>query len=444
VVDVPETRFAVSADGIHLAYQVFAEGPLTLVFLPLGNTLIDLLWQEPGIVRTARRLGGFARVVWYDSRGVGASGGEFRDCLVEETADADLEAILDAVGCEQVVPVGSGVGAEPIRYTANHPERVRALILINTCAYYVREDDYPWGIPSEDLDSYFDAAKAMWGTGTSVALLSPSKANDPAFREWWAKTERLGHGLDEGAALLRAAFERDLRPLLPKIKVPTLVLHRTGTRMIRVGAGRYLAEHIPGAQYVELPGEDQPYYVGDTDELCDEIEEFLTGGRAAPEGDVVTATVSFTDIVASTEQAARLGHRKWQTVHETHDTMVRTCLDRYRGREIKTIGDGFLATFDATSRAVRAAIDIVTQAKHIGLDVRSGVHTGEVEVRPDDVVGLPVTITKRICDLANAGEVLVSGTVKDLVIGSGIEFTNRGEYELKGVPGAWKLFAVAI
>jgi class 3 adenylate cyclase len=445
VVDVPEICFAETADGIHLAYQVVGDGPVTLVFMRLGNTLIDLLWQEPGFVRTARRLAGFARTVWYDNRGVGASGGEFGDRLVEEIADADLGAVLDAVGCEQVVLVEAGLGqaGDAIRYATNHPERVRALILINTCAHYVREDDYPWGIPKEDLDRYFNAAKAKWGTGSSVAVIAPSKANDPTFREWWARGERLGVGVDEGAANLRAAFEQDVRSLLPTINIPTLVLHRAGTRMIRVGAGRYLAEHIPGAKYVELPGEDHPYYVGDTDALCDEIEEFLTGTRTAPEGDVVTATVLFTDIVASTEQAARLGHRKWEALHETHDTTVRACLGRYRGREIKTIGDGFLATFDATSRAVRAAIDIVTQAKHIGLDVRAGIHTGEVEVRPNDVVGLPVAITKRICDLAQPGEVLVSETVPRLVTGSGIEFNDRGEHELKGVPGTWKLFAVA-
>ncbi len=230
--------------------------------------------------------------------------------------------------------------------------------------------------------------------------------------------------------------------MLPAIATPTLVVHREGNRYMRAGAGRYLAEHIPGAKYVELPGDDHFFFVGDTDALLDEVEQFLTGTRQAPEGDVVTATIMFTDIVASTEQSARMGHRKWTALTDAHDTMVRSVLARYRGREVKTIGDGFLATFDATTRAVRAATEIVVQAKSIGLEVRAGVHAGEVEVRPGDVVGLTVSIAKRICDLARPTEVFVSEAVKVLIVGSGIALSDQGVNVLKGVPEEWRLFAV--
>lgn len=273
-------------------------------------------------------------------------------------------------------------------------------------------------------------------------LLAPSKSDDERFRALIARCERLGQPPDEVAASLAISFRRDVRDRLATICVPTLVLHRLGNRFIRVGAGRYLAEHIPGARYVELPGDDYLFFVGDTDALLDEIEEFLTGTRQAPEGDLVTATVLFTDIVSSTEQSARMGHRKWTKLIDGHDAMVRSILAHYRGREVKTTGDGFLSTFDATTRAVRAAMEIVRQAKAMDIEVRAGVHTGEVEVRPDDVIGLPVSIAKRVCDLAGAGEVYVSEAVKVHLVGSGITLSEQGTHTLKGVPDEWRLFMV--
>lgn len=438
----PVTRYARAPDGVRIAYQVTGDGPPDLVFAPTSTHIIDLLWEEPGFVRCAGRLRRFSRTVWWDGRGIGASGGDFQDRFVDEIVDADLTAVLDAVGCERVVLVGYG-STEVIRYAATHPDRVSALVLINAFAHYVREDDYPWGIPPDMLDRYTAAIRERWGTGAAVEVVAPSKAGDEAFRAWWARCERLGVGVDQGPALLGADFVRDVRALLPTLAVPTLVLHREGNRFIRVGAGRYLAEHIPDATYVELPGGDNTFYVGDTDALLDEVEEFVTGSRQAPEGDVVLAAVLFTDIVASTEQSARLGHRKWTTLTDAHDTMIRAVLARHRGREVKTIGDGFLATFDATTRAVRAATEIVTQAKRMGLEVRAGVHTGEVEIRPDDVVGLTVSIAKRICDLAGPGEAFTSRTASDIAAGSGITFDDRGDHTLKGVPGAWRLFAAA-
>ena len=308
--------------------------------------------------------------------------------------------------------------------------------------HYVREDDYPWGLPPESLERWAAAAAEMWGTGAAADVIAPSKSGDETFRAWLARAERLGSAANQIAAIARALVLQDVRALLPTLAVPTLVLHRVGNRIVPVGAGRYLADQIPGANYVELPGDDAMFFVGDTDALLDEVEEFLTGSRQAPEGDVVTATILFTDMVASTEQSARMGHRKWTALTDQHDAMVRAALARHRGHEVKTTGDGFLATFDATTRAVRAAVEIVTQAKNIGIEVRAGVHPGEVEVRPDDVVGLTVSITKRICDLAGPADVFVSEAVKALLVGSGITTSEQGTYVLKGVPDEWRLYAI--
>ncbi|MDQ6852719.1 MAG: adenylate/guanylate cyclase domain-containing protein [Actinomycetota bacterium] len=439
----PVTRYATTPDGVSIAYQVTGDGPLDLVFPPASTIPIDLLWDEPSFVRFTKRLGSFSRTVQWDGRGMGASGGDFQDVFVDAIVEADLTAVLDAVGCERAVLVGANYGGPTaILYGATHPERVTALVLIDTWAHYMREDDYPWGLSADAVDRYTAAAREVWGTGAALEHLAPSKTGDEGFRAWCARCERLGFGVDQVAVLMRAGFLWDVRALLPTVAVPTLVLHREGNRYIGVGAGRYLGEHIPGATYVELSGADHMFYVGDTDALLDEAEEFLTGSHQAPEGDVIMAAVLFTDIVASTEQSARMGHRKWTTLTDDHDAMVRATLHRYRGREVKTIGDGFLATFDATTRALRAAMEIVTQAKGIGLEVRAGVHTGEVEFRPDDAVGLAVSIAKRICDLAGPGEVLISETVKGHIVGTGIAASEQGTHVLKGVPETWRLFAI--
>jgi class 3 adenylate cyclase len=277
-----------------------------------------------------------------------------------------------------------------------------------------------------------------------VEVVAPSRIADDRFRGWFARSARFGAGPDQVADLIRANLQGDVRPLLPSISVPTLVLHRERNRFIHLGAGQYLAEHIPNAKFVVLPGHDHLFFVGDTDALVDEIEEFLTGTRSGAEGEVIMAAVLFTDIVASTEHQARVGPREWSRLTDHHDAMVRAALARYRGREVKTTGDGFLATFDATGRALRCAADILAGAKDIGLDLRAGVHTGEVEVRGDDIGGLAVTIAKRVCDLAGPGQLLVSETVRGHMVGAGITFDDRGEHELKGVPGTWRLYAVTV
>jgi class 3 adenylate cyclase len=439
----PVTRYAKAPDGVSIAYQVSGDGGPDLLFRPGMGIPIDLFWDEPRFVRFARRLGGFSRVVMADFRGVGASGGDVRDSVVEAIGDPDVTSVLDAVGCQRVVLFGTGLGGPTaIRYAAHHPERVQALVLVDTFAYLVREDDYPWGLPPESLERRAAAMAATWGTGAAADVIAPSKSGDETFRAWWARAERLGSAVNQVAAILRALVLQDVRALLPTLALPTLVLHRVGNLSVPVGAGRYLADQISGANYIELPGDDAIFFVGDTDALLDEIEEFLTGSRQAPEGDVVSATILFTDIVASTEQSARMGHRKWTALTDEHDAMVRATLARYRGREVKTTGDGFLATFDAATRAVRAATEIATAARGIGLEVRAGVHAGEVEMRHHDLAGLAVSIAKRICDLAGPGEVFVSETVKGHLVGSGIALSEHGTHVLKGVPDGWRLYAI--
>jgi class 3 adenylate cyclase/pimeloyl-ACP methyl ester carboxylesterase len=443
--DRPVTRYAKTPDGVNIAYQSFGEGPLDLLVLQSATSPMDLLWEEPGLVRVRRRLTSFSRNIWMDNGGWGASQ---RDALPERFLDESvyaetIAAVVEATGCERFALLGgSFIGAAAIRYAADHPEQVSALVLLGTYASYIRDEECPWGLPAATLNRLVSAAGEVWGTGAIAELVAPSRAGDDGFRDWMSRGERLGSSPQYAAERIRSRFEQDVRCVLPDLHVRTIVIHRRDDRLIRVNAGRYLAEHIQGAKYVELPGEDNYFFVGDTDALLDEIEEFLTGSRQAPEGDVVTATILFTDIVASTEQSARMGHRKWTALTDAHDTMVRATLKKYRGREIKTIGDGFLATFDATTRAVRAATEVVNAAKGMELEVRAGVHVGEVEVRPDDVVGLTVSIAKRICDLAGPGEVFVSEVVKGHLAGSGIALSGHGIHVLKGVPDEWRLFAV--
>jgi class 3 adenylate cyclase len=441
VTDAPETRYTRAADGINLAYQVSGHGPIDLLFGIGAPIPIDLLSEEPGFVRVRRRLDTFSRTIWFDPRGMGASEGDPRDSMDGDIFDADVTALLDAVGFEQpAIVTGSVRGPAAIHFSVTHPERVRALVLFDTYAHYVQEDDYPWGLPPENLDPLVAAVRERWGAAPPVELLAPSRIADERFRAWYTRSVRFLSGPDLMADMARASFEADVRALLTSVSVPTLVLHRDGDPLFAMGAGRYLAEHIPNAKFVILSGDDHLFFVGDTDTWVDEIEEFLTGARSGADADVLTLTVLFTDIVASTEHQARVGPREWSRLTDHHDATVRAALVRHRGREVKTTGDGFLATFDATGRALRCAAEILAGAKDIGLTLRAGVHTGEVEVRGDDIAGLAVTIAKRVCDLAGPGQVLVTRTVTDHLVGSGITFEDGGDRELKGVPGVWRLF----
>ena len=442
VTEAPKTQYARSADGTSLAYQLGGDGPLELVFVP-APIPIDLLSEDPGFIRLRRRLEAFSHTVWFEARGVGASEGDPLVSLRGDISDADFTAVLEAVGFERPAMASMDAGMHLIHFSATHTKWVRALVLINSYAHYIRHDDYLCGVPPETIDQFVSTVKEGWGTSAAVDFVAPSRSADQRFRDWYARTGRLGGSPNQLAELTRATFEADVRGLLRSISCPTLILHREHNHYIRLGAGQYLAEHIPDAHLVVLPGADHLFFVGDTDALADEIEEFLTGTRSGAEADVLSMTILFTDIVASTEQQARVGPRTWSRLIDHHDAMVRAALARHRGHEVKTTGDGFLATFDATGRAMRCAADIVAGAKDIGLELRAGVHTGEVEVRGNDIAGLTVTIAKRVCDLAGPGEVLVTRTVADHVVGSDIRFDKHGERELKGVPGTWRLFRVA-
>jgi class 3 adenylate cyclase len=430
-------------DGASIAYQTFGEGPLDLLIFQALTVPMDLLWEEPGLVRVRDRLSTFSRNIWMEFRGWGSSERDLSPQRSFDEVAEQITAVVHAVGCERVAVLACGGGGPgAIRYVAAHPERVSALVLFGTYGSYVRDDECPWGLPAPTLEWLVGRAREVWGTGAMVDLVAPSRTGDDRFREWLGRGERLASSPDYAAERIRARYEQDVRSLLADLRVPTLVIHRRDDRVYRVDAGRYLAEHIAGANYVELPGEDNFFFVGDSDALLDEVEEHLTGTRTGADGDVVVSTVLFTDIVNSTQQEAAIGHRPWSNLSAEHDTLVRAALHRHRGREIKTTGDGFLATFDSAGRAIRCATEIINSERSIGLDVRAGVHTGEVEFRDNDVSGLAVSIAKRVCDLASAGQIFVTETVRGTVIGTDIEFDDRGQHELKGVPGTLQLHTV--
>jgi class 3 adenylate cyclase len=348
----------------------------------------------------------------------------------------DVRAVMDAAGCGQAAVFGvSEGGAMSMLFAATYPERTRALVLYGTHAHY-----RTWVQSGEELDTFLRVVERSWGTGVIAQFFVPSRASDEVFRAGWARWERQGGSPSTAIALTRMNYEIDVRHILPAIRVPTLVLHRTGDTRVNVEAGRYLASHIPGARYVELPGGDHvPFDIADR--LADEAEEFLTGSRAEVEPDRVLATVMFTDIVDSTRRATELGDRDWRVLRDRHDDTIRQELTRFRGREVKTLGDGFLATFDGPARAVRCASAIIGRVRPLGIAVRSGLHTGEIEIQRDDVGGIAVHIAARVVGLADAGEVLVSNTVRDLVAGSGLRFRDRGNHALKGLPEPLRLYA---
>jgi class 3 adenylate cyclase len=436
----PETRYARGKDG-NVAYQVVGDGPLDLVFIPGWANNVDAMWEEPSLARFLRRLATFSRLLCFDKRGTGVSDTVPLAALptLEDWSD-DVGTVMRAAGSTRAALLGHS-GPMAMLFAATHPEQTSALILVDTYARLARDVDYPWGMPLARTRQAFERVWEEWGTGSNLDVLAPSMAGDERFRRWYARYERLAMGPRAARALNTSAFESDLRSVLPAIRVPTLVLHRIGNRFIRVGHGRYLADHIRGAKFVELPGDDHMFYVGETEAMLSEIEEFLTGARPVPEFDRVLATVLFTDIVGSTERAAALGDRAWRALLDTHHEIVRRELERHRGREIQVVGDGLLATFDGPARAIRCACAMTDAVRGLGIDIRAGLHTGEIELVGSDVAGIAVHIGSRVAGEAGAGEVLVSSTVKDLVAGSGIRFADRGLHVLKGVPGEWRLFA---
>ena len=436
-----QTHYADSG-GVSIAYQVHGDGPLDLVLVPGFVSQVELLAEDPSTARFLRRLTAFSRLLVFDKRGQGLSDRPGRPPTLEESMD-DLRAVIEAAGFERPAVFGiSEGGPMSALYAATHPGEVSALALFGTFARMLEAPDFSPGISEAALDRWAGVVRRDWGGPVGVNLWAPSRLGDHEFERWWARLLRQGTSPAGAIALMDLYREMDVRAVLPAIDVPTLVIHREGDRMIPVQQGRYLAEAIPGARYVELPGNDHLPFAGDLDVVLDQVEEFLVGSRGAAESERALATILFTDIVGSTERAAELGDRGWRQLLERHDAAVRRQLSLYRGREVKTMGDGFLATFDGPARAIRCATAIEEEVSGLGIEVRAGIHTGEVDLIGEDVGGMAVNIGARIGALADAGEVLVSSTVRELVVGSGLEFEERGTQALKGAPGEWRLFAV--
>jgi pimeloyl-ACP methyl ester carboxylesterase len=437
----PETRYAKSG-SLNIAYQVAGEGPRDLIYVPGWISNVELNWEEPRLAHVLERLADFSRLITFDKRGTGLSDSVPTDRLptLEERMD-DMRAVLDAVASEQAAVFGfSEGGLMSALFAATYPQRTTALLLYGVFAKRVWSPDYPWAPRPEDRERQIEALERNWSEDMDLDQLAPSE--DDAFKERLRTYLRRSASPGAAAALMRMNTQLDVRDVLPTIQAPTLVMHRTDDGDANVEEGRWIAAQIPGATFVELPGDAHVLWAGDADEVVDEIEEFLTGARRGPEPDRVLATVLFTDIVGSTVEAARLGDRRWRDLLERHNAVVREQLARFDGREVDTTGDGFLATFDGPARAIRCASAVHAGVRGLGLQLRAGIHTGECELVGGKVAGLAVHTGARVASVAGAGEVLVSSTVKDLVAGSGIEFEDRGAHELKGVPGEWRLFAV--
>jgi pimeloyl-ACP methyl ester carboxylesterase len=436
----PDVHYAKGGD-LSIAYMVFGEGP-DLVLAPGFISHLEVGWEEPSLVHWYSRLASFRRVITFDKRGTGLSDPASHAPTLEESVD-DLRAVMDAAGTERpdVFGVSEG-GTMAMLLAAAHPDRVNSLVLYGTFARLLEADDYPWGVSKQGIERLIELSGSGWGEGIGLGGWAPSRRDDDELRRWWARLQRLAASPGMVRNIFALYPQVDVREALPTIQAPTLVLHRRNDRMVNLELGRYLADNIPGAKLVELDGDDHLYFTGDTDALLDEVEEFLTGSRPAPPVQRVLATVLFTDVVSSTQRAVELGDEQWRKLLRSHDAQVRRQLERFQGREVNTTGDGFLATFDGPARAIRCAIAIREAVRAIGLDVRAGLHTGEVEMSDADIAGIAVHLAARVAATADAGEVLVSRTVVDLVAGSGLTFADRGEHTLKGVPGQWSLFAV--
>lgn len=443
MVQVPETRYAKSGD-VHLAFQVFGEGEHDLVHVAGFLSHVELLWESPVFARYFEGLGSFCRVILFDKRGMGLSDPVSDVPTLEQRMD-DLAAVMDAAGSERAVLHGVSEGAPLcLLFAATHPERVEALVLVGAMARSTESDGYPWAAPADALNEASAAFIApWWGKGATIDIFAPSLADDPQAREFQARLERSAASPGMVAALFQMFLEIDVRDVLSSVNTPTLLLHRRGDRAVNVRHSRWLVEHLPNARLIELPGADHVVVAGDTVEVLSEIEEFVTGARSEREPDRVLATVLFSDVVESTAHAVEVGDQRWRDLLDAHDRIVGEQLDRHRGRFVKSTGDGVLATFDGPARAIRCACQIRDAVRDLGLEIRAGLHTGEIELRDNDVGGIAVHIGARVCAEAAASEVLVSRTIVDLVVGSGTEFADRGVHTLKGVPGEWQLYSVA-
>jgi pimeloyl-ACP methyl ester carboxylesterase len=439
---VPETRYAKSGD-VHIAYQVLGDGPIDLVFVPGFVSNVEETWTSPARARFFQRLASFSRLILFDKRGTGMSDRSSQIFTLEQRME-DVHAVMEAAGSKRAALLGiSEGGPMSILFAASYPQRTSALVLCGSYAKRSWAPDYPFGWKSDTWDRVLGNMERAWGTaeGVNMAMWAPSIAGDAQRMAAAVAYFRAAASPGAALAVMKMNREIDVRDILPSVRVPTLILHRTGERVIDVENARYMASRIPGAKLVELPGIDHMPWFGDIDALVQEVEEFLTGERHAAEPERVLATVQFTDIVRSTERAAALGDRKWREVLEKFQAMVREALREHRGREIDTAGDGFLAAFDGPARAIRCAAAVRAGARSQGLEIRAGVHTGECELIGGKLGGIAVHIGARVAGQAAPGEIVVSQTVKDLVAGSGLTFAERGTHALKGVPGEWRLYA---
>ena len=446
MVPVPRTRYA-SCGEIDIAYQVFGDGPVDLLVLPGPLIPIDCVDLEPSMHRFHRRLSSFCRVIRFDQRGIGLSSRvPSLGMIGPESWAQDAIAVMDAVGCERATILAPGfTSLAGLVLAADHPDRVGGLVIVNGAARTLRAPDYPIGFEIDAVDPYTTVGvepDAVEQGFDILSIIAPSVAGDGAFRSWWDMAGNRAASPSMARAFINKIRESDVRDRLERIALPTLILHRDNPTFSPVAHAHYLAERIPGGRLVELPGEDTLYWVGDAAPMLDEIEEFITGVRGGSDSERLLTTIVFTDIVSSTERAALLGDDRWRDLLDNHDTIVRHELQRFSGREVNTAGDGFVATFSGPSAALECANAIVDAVRVLGIEVRVGIHAGEVEVRGADVAGMAVHIGARVAALAGPSEVLVSSTVRDIVTGSRHLFGDRGETALKGVPGHWRLYAL--
>lgn len=436
----PQTRYARSGE-IHIAYQVVGDGPMDLVFVPGWVSHVEAWWELPMAQRFLRRLASFSRLILFDKRGTGASDRVAGFPTIEERID-DVRAVMDEVGSERAAMVGfSEGGTMGVMFAALHPDRTSALVLYGAFARWLKSPDYPFGMAPEMQERGLAIIEEGWGRGVLASLMNPTRAKEPEIRRGWARYESLSASPGSAVAMARVNASFDVRHVLPVIRVATLVVHRGEDGFVNVAHGRYLAEHILGAKYVELPGSDHvPATEDAVDSVADEIREFLTGQRFAVESDRFLATVMFTDIVSSTERAASLGDQRWMELLKSYYNSASQEITRFGGRVIKSTGDGLLAAFEGPTRAIRGALAVTDAARRLGIDTRTGLHLGECEPAGEDIGGLAVHIARRVTEAAAPGQVVVSSTVKDVAAGSGIRFTSRGPHALKGVPDEFHLY----
>jgi pimeloyl-ACP methyl ester carboxylesterase len=422
---------------------VFGDGPIDIVMVPGFVSNVEHYWEMPNVPEMFGRLASFSRLILWDKRGTGLSDPVVGVPALEERID-DLKAVLDAVGSERTALWGiSEGGPMSIMFAATYPERTTELILYGTAPRFSRAPDCDYGWPEDFVNGRLAEIEERWGEGALMEMFAPNYAGDPLATEVWSRYQRAGASPAMARRVLEALAEMDVREILPTVNVPTLILHRVDERVAAIEGARLMAEQIPNARLVELEGADHLPMLGDSAAIIDEMEEFLTGARRPREYDRVLSTVLFTDIVGSTARAAEVGDTRWRELLARHDAVVRRQLARFGGQEVKHTGDGFLATFDGPARGVRCATDIAEAVRVAGLEIRAGLHTGECELRPSDIGGMAVHIAARVMAHAGPGEVLTSSTVKDLVVGSGLSFADRGLHPLKGVPDPWRLYAVA-